>query len=182
MSEVIIPGEKIASIEEYESGNNTFDDGNMVRSSVIGTPDIDKTERIANVKSSIQLSIPNVGDIVIGSVAAVMSSMIAVTILYINGKSISTNVECICSTRKFRKRNIALLGDIVALKVASHLNGTIHANLDERNLGVIFTKCHKCGGKVIQVREAVKCKECSWIEDRKLSSEFENSDFVQLRD
>ena len=25
------PGDKIASIEEYEAGYNTFDDGNMVR-------------------------------------------------------------------------------------------------------------------------------------------------------
>ena len=33
MSEnAIFPGDKIASIEEYEAGYNTFDDGDMVRS------------------------------------------------------------------------------------------------------------------------------------------------------
>ena len=31
-----LPGEKIAYLEEYISGENTFDDGESVRSSVIG--------------------------------------------------------------------------------------------------------------------------------------------------
>jgi exosome complex RNA-binding protein Csl4 len=30
------PGDKIASIEEYEAGNNTFDDGDMVRAATVG--------------------------------------------------------------------------------------------------------------------------------------------------
>ena len=43
MSEnVIFPGDKIAIIEEYESGQNTFDDGHAVRSSVVGIPELDK--------------------------------------------------------------------------------------------------------------------------------------------
>ncbi len=180
--EIILPGDKISSIEEYEAGNNTFDDGNMVRSLVVGTPDINKTERIANVKDSNFLSIPKVGDVVIGTVAAVLSSIIAVSIDYINEKKVKSHVECICSTRKYRKRNIALLGDLVTLKIIGHLNGTIHADFDGPELGVLFTKCHKCGGGVILVRDAVKCKECSWIEERKLSKNFENSDFVKLRD
>lgn len=180
--EIILPGEKISSIEEYEAGNNTFDDGNMVRSSVLGTPDINKTERIANVKNSNLLSIPKVGDVVIGSVAAVLSSIIAVSIEYINEKKVKSHVECICSTRKYRKRNIALLGDIVSLKIIGHLNGTIHADFDGPELGVLFTKCHKCGSEVILVRDAVKCKECSWIEERKLSNKFANSDFIHLRE
>ena len=180
--EIILPGDKISSIEEYEAGTNTFDDGNMVRSLVVGIPDINKSERIANVKDSNFLSIPKVGDIVIGTVAAVLSSIIAVSIDYINGKKVKSHVECICSTRKYRKRNIALLGDLVALKIIAHLNGTIHADFDGPELGVLFTKCHKCGGGVILVRDAVKCKECSWIEERKLSINFENSDFVKLRD
>jgi len=32
----VFPGDKIASIEEYEAGHNTFDDGDMVRSSTMG--------------------------------------------------------------------------------------------------------------------------------------------------
>ena len=104
----VIPGDKIASIEEYESGYNTFADGDMVRAATVGEKDIDKTARTANIKHPKILSIPKVGDIVIGTVAAVMSSMIAVSIDYINGKPTTSKVECVCSTRNIRKKNVKM--------------------------------------------------------------------------
>ena len=179
---ITFPGDKIASIEEYEAGQNTFDDGDMVRSSVVGTTNIDKKDRIVTVSNPKKLSVPKVGDTVIGTVVAVMSSMIAVSIECINDKPTTSHVECVCGTRNIRKRIVALLSDTIALKVISHLNGTIHASLDGPELGVLFSKCRKCGGKVVQVRDAVKCTECSWIDDRKLSVNFGNSDFIQLRE
>ncbi len=183
MSEnAVFPGDKIASIEEYEAGHNTFDDGDMVRAATVGQKDIDKTARIASIKHPKLLSIPKDGDIVIGTVAAVMSSMIAVSIDYINGKPTTSKVECICGTRNIRIRNVALVNDIVTLKIISHLNGTIHAAISEPDLGVLFTKCRKCGGKVVPMRDAIKCTECSWIDERKLSSNFGKSDFFNLRD
>ena len=69
------PGDKIASIEEYEAGYNTFDDGDMVRASTVGEKNLDKTTRVASIKHPKMLSIPKVGDIVIGTVAAAMSSV-----------------------------------------------------------------------------------------------------------
>ena len=183
MSEsAIFPGDKIASIEEFEAGYNTFDDGDMVRAATVGEKDINKQTRIANIKHPKTLSIPKKGDIVIGTVAAVMSSMIAVSIDYINGKPTTSKVECVCGTRNIRKKNIALVNDIVTLKILNHLNGTIHATIDEPELGVLFTKCRKCGGRVVPMRDAIKCTECSWIDERKLSTNFGNGDFVKLRE
>ena len=183
MSEnTVLPGDKIASIEEYEAGYNTFDDGDMVRASTVGEKDMNKSTRIANIRHPKNISIPKVGDIIIGTVAAVMSSMIAVSIDYINGNPTVSKVECVCSTRNIRKKNIALVNDIVTLKIMSHLNGTIHAAIDEPHLGILFTKCRKCGGRVVPMRDAIKCTECSWIDERKLSSNFGNSDFINLRE
>ena len=183
MSETtVLPGDKIASIEEYEAGNNTFDDGDMVRAATVGQKVLDKSTRIASIKHPRTLSVPLVGDTIIGTVAAVMSSMIAVSIDYINGKPTTSKVECVCSTRNIRKKNIALVNDIVTLKIINHLNGTIHASINEPQLGILFTKCRKCGGRVVPMRDAIKCTECSWIDERKLSSNFNNGDFVNLRD
>ena len=181
MNEIItLPGDQIASIEEFEAGRNTFDDGDKVRATTIGIKELDKKQRIANVKNTKTIPVPKVGDIVIGTVTAVMSSMIAISVNYINGKPITSGIECVCSTRNIKKKNIALINDIVALKVISHINGTIHATINEPSLGVLFTKCRKCGGKVVQFRDAIKCKECGWIDERKISSDFENSDFIKL--
>ena len=174
-----LPGEKIAYLEEYISGENTFDDGESVRSSVIGQVDFDKEERIASIRNNKSIPVPNIGDTIVGVVEAALGSMIAVSMQYINNTKINSNVECICTTRHLRKKNVALVKDVIKLKIINRINGTIHASIDEPNLGVLFTKCRKCFGEVIQSRDAVKCKDCGWIDDRKLSSDFGKSDFLK---
>jgi exosome complex component CSL4 len=66
------------------------------------------------------------------------------------------------------------------VKIISHLNGAIHATISEPELGVLFTQCNKCGGKVVQIGSNVKCVDCGYIEERKLSSKFGNGDFIKL--
>ena len=144
MSNSVLPGDKIAVIEEYEAGNNACDDGHIVRATVIGESEIDQKERIVNVKNQNTTSIPEKGDIVIGTVEAVMGSMIAVLINYINSKPVKAQVECICATRSIRKKNVALVKDLVKLKIIGHLNGAIHATMQDPELGVLFTKCRNC--------------------------------------
>ena len=175
-----IPGDKIGIIEEFESGKNTFEDGHNVRATVIGTVEIDKKSRIAQVQNIRTSGIPEVDDVVIGTVAAVMSSMIAVSINYVNNIRTKSNVECICQTRHFRRKNIALVNDIVVLRIIAHKNGTIHASINEPEFGVLFTKCKKCGGPVIPMRDAIKCTECNWIDERKLSNNFGKNSFIKL--
>jgi CheY-like chemotaxis protein len=111
---------------------------------------------------------------------AVMGSMIAVLIMFINSKPVKSHVECICSTRNIRKRNIALVKDLVKVKIIGKLNGAIHATINGPELGVLFTKCRKCGKNVKPLRDIIKCTECGWTDDRKLSSDFLKSDFVKV--
>ena len=99
----VLPGDKIAVIEEYEAGKNACDDGHTVRATVIGESEIDQKERIVNVKNQNTTSIPEKGDIIIGTVEAVMGSMIAVLINYINSKPVKSQVECICARKSIRK-------------------------------------------------------------------------------
>jgi len=175
-----IPGDKIGIIEEFESGKNTFEDGHIVRATVIGSVEIDKKSRTAHVQNIRKSGMPEVDDVVIGTVAAVMSSMIAVSINYVNNIRTKSNVECICQTRHFRRKNIALVNDIVVLRITAHKNGTIHASINEPEFGVLFTKCKKCGGTVIPMRDAIKCTECNWIDERKLSNNFGKNNFTKL--
>jgi len=174
-----LPGEKIAFLEEYLSGENTFDDGESIRSTMIGEAKFDKSERIASIQNKKLIQIPKIGDEIVGIVEAALGSLIAVSMQYINGVEVTTNVECICTTRHMRKKNVALVKDIVKLKIINHINGTIHASMDEPNFGVLFTKCRKCFGEVFKDRDSIKCKECGWFDDRKLSSDFGKSDFLK---
>ena len=181
MSEKIsLPGDKVAIIEEFETGSNTFDDGHIIRSVVVGTKEFDKTRRIANINQIKSPAVPQVNDVVIGNVVALMNNMFAINMLYINGKPTHSGLECICQARGAKKRIIARVSDVVMARVISHLNGAIHAIVNEPELGVLFTHCNKCGGKVVQIGGNVKCVECGYIEERKLSSKFGNTDFIKL--
>ena len=182
MSNSVLPGDKIAIIEEFEAGNNACDDGHVVRATVIGESQIDKKERVVNVKNHKTTSVPEKDDIVIGTVEAVLGSMIVVLVKYINSKPVKSQVECICATRSIRKRNIALVKDLVKLKIIGQLNGAIHGTMQDPKLGVLFTKCRKCGMDVKPLRDIIKCVECGWTDDRKLSSDFLNSDFLRVRE
>ena len=173
-----IPGERIASIEEYLPGENTFEDNDLIRATTIGNVNLDSTERLASIDRQTQITVPKVGDIIIGVVEANLPSMIAIMMKYINGKKVVADLECICVTRHLRKKNVALAKDVVKAKIISHINGTIHASIDSQELGVLFTKCRKCFGTVVKMRDAVKCKDCTWIDDRKLSSDFGKSEFL----
>ena len=174
-----IPGEKIVSIEEYLSGENTYEDNDVIRATVIGDINLDSTERLASINRQKQITVPKVGDIIIGVVEANLPSMIAIMIKYVNGKKVVADLECVCVTRHIRKKNIALAKDVVKAEIISHINGTIHASIDSQELGVLFTKCRKCFGTVVKMRDAVKCKDCGWIDDRKLSLDFGKSEFLE---
>ena len=168
----IIPGDSLALIEECEAGANTFDDGDRVRAAAVGTAEYSTRDRTAGVATPVQMHVPDIGDTVVGTVAIVMSSMFAVAIRYINGRPVTSNVECVCSTRDSRRRMVAMIGDVVALRILSRINGTIHATVDDPELGVLFTKCRMCGMGVIAVRDGVKCAECGWFDERNMSSNF----------
>tara|TARA_B100001559_G_scaffold191837_1_gene160513 strand:- start:190 stop:456 length:267 start_codon:yes stop_codon:yes gene_type:complete len=81
-----IPGEKIAQIEEYLPGDNTYEDNDIIRATTIGSINLDSDERLASINRQKQITVPNVGDIIIGVVEANLPSMIAIMIKYVNGK------------------------------------------------------------------------------------------------
>ena len=182
MPNSVLPGDRIAITEECEAGNNACDDGHIVRATVVGESEVDKKEHLVNIKNNKSTSIPEKGDVIIGTVEAVMGSMIDVLINYINSKPVKSQVECICATRSIRKKNVALVKDLVKLKIIGHLNGAIHATMQDPELGVLFTKCRKCGMDVKPLRDIVKCIECGWTDDRKLSNDFLKTDFLKVRE
>jgi len=175
-----LPGDKIAIIEEFETGKNTFDDGQSIRSLVIGTSDFDKINRIVKINEIRKPTVAQVDDVIIGNVSALMNNMFAINILYVNGESTHSGLECICQAKGAKKRILVRVGDIVTAKIISHLNGVVHATINESELGVLFTQCIKCGAKVVSLGSSIKCIDCGYIEERKLSNKFGNSDFIKF--
>lgn len=179
-SKQALPGDKIATIEEFETGQNTFDDGHSIRSSVVGMPEFDRANRLAKIKEIKTPAVPRKGDVIVGNVSALMNNMFAINILYINGKPTHSGLEVICQARGAKKRILVRVSDIAMAKVINLLNGVIHATIGEPELGVLFSTCNKCAGNIVPLGSNVKCVDCGYIEERKLSTKFGNGDFIKF--
>ena len=141
----MLPGEYIASLEEFEGGKNTYlaADG-TVRSAAVGTKVYDLKRRIIKIDQKNSPMLPKVGDIIVGYVDMLFSSMVSVKVLYINDKSSNAGFSAIASARvggrsdRDRRggdrRAVFHTGDIVKGRVISLLNSTVHLTLAEKSM------------------------------------------------
>jgi exosome complex component CSL4 len=194
----IIPGITMSVIEEFEPGKNTFVVDGEVKSSVIGKPVINMTDRVLNVEQKNSPSIPKIGDIVVGYIDMLFGNMISVRVVYINDKYSHSGFSAIASTRisnmgntynsGWRERNykgklIFKVGDIIRGKVFSLLNSSIHITLDEKDLGLVYTICFSCGNDdLIKTPGGLKCSLCGNFEERKISNDYGKESFTSLYD
>ena len=185
----MLPGEHIASIEEFEGGKNTYlsSDG-TVRSSAVGTKVYDFKRRIVKIDQRNSPMLPKVGDIIVGYIEMLFSSMVSIKILYINDKRSEAGFSAIASARVGNRvdrdrrggdrRAIFRIGDIVRGRVISLLNSTIHLTLAEKEFGVVYALCFMCGGDTVRTNEnTIKCVECGAFEDRKLTQDYGKETF-----
>jgi exosome complex component CSL4 len=177
----ILPGDQIASIEEFEAGKYAYVSDGTIRSTSVGTKIYDFKKRIAKIEKINTPMLPRIGDILVGYIEMLFGSMISVRILYINEKKSFSGFSAIASTRistpgrerDRRSRIIFRVGDIIRGRVISLLNSSIHITIDEKEFGVIYTLCFNCGGGTVSVNnKTIKCIECGINEDRKLTIDY----------
>ena len=178
----ILPGEQVASIEEFEGGKNTYVNNGLVRSSAVGTKVYDFKRRIVKINQKNSPMLPKIGDIIVGYIEMLFGSMFSVRILYVNDKKSESGFSAISSARlggssgrdrgDRRARIIFRIGDIIRGRVISLLNSTIHITIDEKEFGVLYALCFNCGGDTVRLNSTVKCIECSIFEERKLSNDY----------
>lgn len=184
----MLPGEHVASIEEFEGGKNTYlaSDGE-VRSASVGTRVYDLKRRVVKIEQKNSPMLPKVGDIIVGYVEMLFSSMVSIKVLYINEKWSEAGFSAIASARvgsradrdrRGDRRAIFHNGDIVRGRVISLLNSTIHLTLAEKEYGVLYALCFMCGSDTVRTNEStIKCVECGAFEDRKLTHDYGKETF-----
>ena len=182
----ILPGDEVASIEEFEAGKNTYVSDGTVRSTAVGTRNYDFKKRLAKIDKINVPMLPKIGDIVVGYIEMLFGSMMSVRILYIDDKKSIAGFSAIASARistygrerDRRTRTIFRTGDIIRGRVISLLNSSIHITIDEKEFGVMYTLCFNCGGDTVRVNNNnIKCIECGINEDRKLTIDYGKDTF-----
>jgi len=179
----MVPGEHVASIEEFEGGKNTYlgSDG-TVRSAIVGTRVYDLKRRIVKIEQKNSPMLPKIGDVIVGYVEMMFSSMVSIKVLYINDKRSIAGFSAIANARigtradmerRGDRRATFHNGDIVRGRVISLLNSTIHLTLSEKEYGLVYAMCFMCGGDTVRTNEStIKCVECGAFENRKLAHDY----------
>lgn len=178
-----LPGESVASIEEFEGGRNTYlaPDG-TIRAAAIGTRVYDLKRRIVKIEQKNSPMLPKVGDLILGYVEMMFSSMVSIKVLCINDKWSDAGFSAIASARLGSRADIERRGDrratfhngdIARGRVISLFNSTIHLTLAEKEYGVMYALCFMCGGDTVRTNEStIKCVECGAFENRKLTHDY----------
>jgi len=173
-----VPGDRLATIEEFVPGVGSASVDDSVISTVVGDVRPDMVNRVINVKPSRSAydSLPKVGDYVIGHVDSAQPSMVQVTIIAVNEEISDKELSGMLSMRDERRRRTTSpikAGDTIRAKVTSTKNSIYHLALDDSKTGVMKTVCSNCGGNVIAMgRDRVKCRECGFVDERLLSDDF----------
>ena len=173
-----IPGDRLATIEEFVPGTGSASVNDSIVSTVVGDVEPDMVNRVINVRpvKSAEDGLPKVGDIVIGHVDSAQPSMAQITILAVGDKPNDKQLSGMLSMREDRRRRTTSpikSGDVIRAKVISTKNSIYHLALDDPKTGVIETVCSNCGGNVIALgRDRIKCKECGFVDERILSDDF----------
>ena len=187
----ILPGDHLASIEEFESGKNTYIENGCIRSMTVGTKVYDFRTRTVRIDQKNSPMLPKIGDILVGYIEMLFGSMLSIRVLFINGKRSASGFSAITSARVSggggwgRERGdrrggkiVFRFGDIIRGRVVSLLNSTIHIVIDEKEFGVLYTICFNCGGDTVRVNSnTIKCIECGLYEERKLTHDYGKETF-----
>jgi exosome complex component CSL4 len=174
----VLPGDALATQEEFEPGSGSTVYGDNVVATLVGEVLPDMRNRVMNVRpiKHEPARLPEVGDYVIGTVQSAASSIAQVRIDAINEMRSSKDFTGMLSLRDDRHRRNASpirAGDVIRAKVSSTTNAIYHLSIDDAKCGVLYTVCSFCGNRVVALgRGSVKCTECGRTDERLLSEDF----------
>jgi len=178
---MVLPGDFLASPEEFVAGKNTYEEHDSVRATLPGQVEKDLSKREVNVNPASFARRPKVGDVIVGQVEAAMTSTAGVRICYLNGVETKASFPGTIYTRSERggrgeRHTVVTRGDVVRAKVTSTLNGVNQLSVDEPHCGVLASLCTVCGTPLHPVDGGVRCTECGSMEDRKFADDFARED------
>ena len=177
----VLPGDFIATEEEFEPGRNTFEAEGEIRSDSIGTVLENNVRKTVSVQKTKDVVPAKRGDIVYGRIAFMKEKSVRIDIvpspqdgkrLVLPFYSASLPVRMVSRDYVEKLSDFFRVGDIVKAKIAAIHPDGVDVKTDESDLGVIKGFCVKCRKPLHRAGENLKCLACGSTEDRKISEDY----------
>jgi exosome complex RNA-binding protein Csl4 len=165
----VVPGDRLAVIEEYSGSDGTYEISGDIRSLLVGGVNYDLESRRIGVHGRTRVPLPMVGDVILGTVEGQQGAGLQVRIYSVNGIDVDSNLLGMLLTRS-RASAPCKPGDMVKARVTSTANGMIFLGFRSAELGVIKAWCSLCGGRMEAIGGmGAKCGSCGNVEYRKMA-------------
>lgn len=175
----VIPGEEIATTEEFLAGEGTYESKGKIFSSYLGTVILDTNEKVASVKPANPLVTLHEGDVVIARVGDVRNSMVIVNIVRLEGRDREVTGETLGSIhiskiaegytedvwKEYR------IGDIVRARV-DQVKPSLQLSTSRGDLGVLLALCTRCRTPMVKEEQGLFCMNCQRQEMRKITPQY----------
>jgi exosome complex component CSL4 len=176
---LVLPGERLGVIEEFIPDSGTYVKDGIIYSKIVGRALMDLLNKRVSVYPLISRAVvPKVTTTVVGQVGHAQSDNVLVRIFKIGPKKLSGVFTGILHISDVEERYVDSMndvckpGDIIRAKVISEKNQIYHLSTTDKNLGVVYAFCSRCGGFLEQKRNEMRCPKCGYVEKRKTAVDY----------
>ncbi len=176
---LVLPGERLGVIEEFIPDSGTYSKEGVIYSKIVGCALMDMLNRKVSVYPLVaEATVPKVGTTVIGLVGNAQSDNVFVRIFKVGEKDISGVFSGILHISDVSDRYINSMGDackpgdVIRAKVISEKNQIYHLSTADKDSGVLYGSCGRCGNLLEQKRHEMRCPKCGNIEQRKAAPDY----------
>jgi exosome complex component CSL4 len=177
--QLVVPGDRLGVIEEFIPDVGTYVRDGVIYSRVVGRALLDFESRKVSVYPVLdRTKVPQVGSIVMGQVSNVQSDSAMVKIFRVGEKDLSgafvgllhvSDVQMMYTESMY---DICKAGDILRAQVVSDKNRTYHLSTKDKDLGVLYAFCSRCGRMLLPRRQGLTCANCGNNEIRKMTADY----------
>jgi exosome complex component CSL4 len=175
----VVPGDRLGVIEEFTSGPGTYVKEGIIHSKVTGRTLLDMLNKQVSVYPIVQtVSVPQVGSIVTGLVLEVRNKNAVLRIFQIGDKMLSgffkgmLHISGVSHGYVDNMYNVCKAGDIMRAKVISTENRSVFLSTADKDLGVVYALCSRCGQTLQPGNRGMGCSKCGNVERRKTSPDY----------
>src|SRR3972149_550877 len=176
---LVLPGERLGVIEEFIPDSGTYVKDGVIYSKIVGRALMDLLSKRVSVYPLISgATVPKVATTVVGQVGNAQSDNVLVRIFKIGPEKLSGVFSGILHISDVQDRYVDSMndvckpGDIIRAKVISEKNQIYHLSTFDKDLGVLYAFCSRCGNLLAQKRYEMHCSKCGNIEQRKIALDY----------
>jgi exosome complex component CSL4 len=181
--QLVVPGDRLGVIEEFTPGQGTYEEGGTIFSLTTGRALMDLLNKKVSVYPKAQMpAVPHVDSVVVGQVLEVQNKQATIRIFEVDGRSLSGVFSGLLHISDVTQRYVESMyevckaGDILRAKVISDKNRVLHLTTNDKDLGVVYAFCSRCGQSLAQKRFIMRCPECGNTERRKTASDYDKGE------